>query len=94
MLAYRDHPAHRSLEDPPAVWREGNTRVLDFGATHRAARGKGVRHSKRWLSFSAPAKGQIQLDSGARRAIVEQGKSLLAAGITMMLGWGPSSMYA
>ena len=43
VLAYRDHPVHRSLEEPPAVWREGNTRVLDFGATHRAARGKGVR---------------------------------------------------
>ena len=46
------------------------------------ARGKGVSHYKRWLSYSAPAKGQLQLDSGARRAIVEQGKSLLAAGIT------------
>lgn len=43
VLAYRDHPVHRSLDEPPAVWRDGNTRVLDFGPTHRAARGKGVR---------------------------------------------------
>jgi polyhydroxyalkanoate synthase len=43
VLAYRDHPVRRSLEEPPAVWCEGNTRILDFGATHRAARGKGVR---------------------------------------------------
>jgi glutamate 5-kinase len=50
------------------------------------ARGKGVSHYKRWLSYSAPAKGQVQLDSGAKRAIVEQGKSLLAAGITKCEG--------
>lgn len=50
------------------------------------ARGKGVSHYKRWLSYSAPAKGQIYLDGGARRAIVEQGKSLLAAGIAKCEG--------
>ena len=50
------------------------------------ARGNGVSHSKRWLSFSASAKGEIHLDGGARRAIVEQGKSLLAAGITKCKG--------
>jgi polyhydroxyalkanoate synthase len=43
VLAYRQHPVHRMLEDPPAVWTEGNTRLLDFGTTHRAAREKGAR---------------------------------------------------
>jgi polyhydroxyalkanoate synthase len=43
VLAYRRHPVHRTLEDPPAIWREGNTRVLDFGRTHAAAREKGTR---------------------------------------------------
>ena len=43
VLAYRQHQAHRSLENPPAVWREGNTRLLDYGATHRAARVRGAR---------------------------------------------------
>ena len=38
VLAYRQHPVHRTLENPPAVWSEGNTRLLDYGATHRAAR--------------------------------------------------------
>ena len=38
VLAYRQHPVHRDLENPPAVWSEGNTRLLDYGATHRAAR--------------------------------------------------------
>lgn len=50
------------------------------------ARGKGVSHFKRWLSFSAPARGKIHLDAGAGRAIVQQGKSLLAAGIVRCEG--------
>ena len=43
VLAYREHPVHRTLEDPPAVWSEGNTRLLDYGATHRSARRRGAR---------------------------------------------------
>lgn len=43
VLAYRQHQVHRSLENPPAVWSEGNTRLLDYGATHRAARVRGAR---------------------------------------------------
>jgi glutamate 5-kinase len=46
------------------------------------AQGKAISPFKRWLSFSAQVRGRIQLDEGARRAIVEQGRSLLAAGIT------------
>jgi len=41
--AYRRHPFQRTLENPPAVWSDGNTRLLDYGATHPAARGRGVR---------------------------------------------------
>jgi glutamate 5-kinase len=46
------------------------------------AQGKGISPFKRWLGFSAQVKGRIQLDDGARHAILEKGKSLLAAGIT------------
>lgn len=28
---YRHHPHHRDLADPPVVWREGGTRLLDYG---------------------------------------------------------------
>jgi polyhydroxyalkanoate synthase len=28
---YRAHPYKRELDDPPVVWSEGNTRLLDFG---------------------------------------------------------------
>src|SRR5689334_16787264 len=31
VVAYRRHPFHRALENPPAVWSEGNTRLLDYG---------------------------------------------------------------
>ncbi|HUC63583.1 MAG TPA: alpha/beta fold hydrolase [Alphaproteobacteria bacterium] len=29
---YRHHPYRRDLEDPPAIWAEGTTRLLDYGA--------------------------------------------------------------
>jgi polyhydroxyalkanoate synthase len=43
VLAYRRHPVHRTLDTPPAAWSEGNTRLLDYGATHREARRRGAR---------------------------------------------------
>ena len=43
VLAYRRNAAHRSLETPPAVWSEGSTRVLDYGATSRLSRRRGTR---------------------------------------------------
>ncbi len=30
--AYRRHPYRRDLPEPPVLWREGGTRLLDFGA--------------------------------------------------------------
>ncbi|MEM7443378.1 MAG: alpha/beta fold hydrolase [Pseudomonadota bacterium] len=30
---YRHHPYRRDLDDPPAIWSEGDTRVLDYGAS-------------------------------------------------------------
>ncbi len=32
ILAYRHHDYRRDLSDPPAVWAEGTTRLLDYGA--------------------------------------------------------------
>lgn len=31
ILAYRRHPYRRCLPDPPVVWQEGTTRLLDYG---------------------------------------------------------------
>ena len=33
--AYTDHPYRRPLQDPPVPWRDGATRLLDFGARRR-----------------------------------------------------------
>lgn len=37
--AYRDHAYHRDLPDPPVIWQEGTTRLLDYGTN---AGGKAV----------------------------------------------------
>ena len=43
VLAYQRNDVQRTLIDPPSVWREGNTRLLDYGATNRTARRRGTR---------------------------------------------------
>ena len=35
--AYRRHPYRRRLPDPPTIWQEGTTRLLDYGALGGAA---------------------------------------------------------
>jgi polyhydroxyalkanoate synthase len=32
IAAYRRHPYHRTLPDPPVLWQAGSTRLLDYGA--------------------------------------------------------------
>ncbi|NIA68392.1 alpha/beta fold hydrolase [Pelagibius litoralis] len=36
--AYRHHPYRRRLTDPPVLWSEGSTRLLDYGALAGAAK--------------------------------------------------------
>ncbi len=31
IAAYRRHPWHRQMPDPPSLWQEGSTRLLDYG---------------------------------------------------------------
>lgn len=41
--AYRHHPYRRGLDDPPVIWQEGTSRLLDYGAlpeAKSAGRGK------------------------------------------------------
>lgn len=37
ILAYRRHPYRRALPDPPVVWEQGTTRLLDYGQAGPAA---------------------------------------------------------
>lgn len=41
---------------------------------------------KRWLGFTARPRGTIHIDAGARRAVVELGKSLLLVGVSTVEG--------
>ncbi|MEX2642960.1 MAG: alpha/beta fold hydrolase [Acetobacterales bacterium] len=42
VLAYRSHPYRRRVEPPPAIWQEGTTRLLDYGAASRRRRAGGT----------------------------------------------------
>ena len=50
------------------------------------AKGVNIPAWKRWIGFTIHPKGRLHLDAGAVRAIQEQGKSLLAAGISRVEG--------
>jgi glutamate 5-kinase len=50
------------------------------------AKGKDLPAWKRWIGFTVRPKGRFVLDDGARKAIEQQGKSLLAIGITAVEG--------
>lgn len=50
------------------------------------AQGKSISPRKRWIGFSAQPCGRITIDTGARAAIIEQGRSLLAIGIVAVEG--------
>ncbi len=45
-----------------------------------------LRSKKHWIAFTKSPKGQIVIDHGAEKALVEQGKSLLPSGIKKVKG--------
>jgi glutamate 5-kinase len=48
--------------------------------------GSRIASRKHWLAFTLGARGALVIDEGAARALVERGKSLLAAGIVEVRG--------
>jgi glutamate 5-kinase len=60
---------------------DGTARCTRFGASAAA-----LSHRKRWIAFGRAARGSIEIDEGARTALVTKGKSLLPAGITGITG--------
>jgi glutamate 5-kinase len=48
--------------------------------------GSRLASRKHWLAFTLGARGSLVIDAGAARALVERGKSLLAAGIVEVRG--------
>ena len=54
--------------------------------TRFAAAEKGLSAYKLWLRFGKPVAGTLRVDPGARRALVEDGRSLLAVGVVSCEG--------
>ena len=50
------------------------------------AKGESIPAWKRWIGYSLPPRGRYTLDDGARNAIAQRGRSLLAIGITAVEG--------
>jgi glutamate 5-kinase len=50
------------------------------------ARGHTITARKRWIGYTAKLRGQLVLDAGARRAVEQDGRSLLAIGILKAAG--------
>ena len=50
------------------------------------AKGRTVASRKRWIGWTANARGKLILDEGACRAIESNGKSLLSVGVTSVDG--------
>lgn len=51
-----------------------------------ALKEKSMGSKERWLAFTTRPKGEIAVDAGARRALMEQKKSLLATGVCRVNG--------
>ena len=54
--------------------------------TEVAARPERLTSRKLWIAFAVRASGRVVVDDGARRALVSEGRSLLAAGIREVQG--------
>ncbi len=50
------------------------------------AKGESIPAWKRWIGYSLPPRGRFVLDDGARKAIAQRGRSLLAIGIVAIDG--------
>ncbi len=77
----------------PTVIANGNREnvvsgVLD-GTAPMTVFGKAANsmaHRKRWIAFGKAPRGSVVIDDGAKNALVNQGRSLLAAGVVQVEG--------
>lgn len=81
-----------ALGIPAVIARGRSSRVLprllageDVG-TLFLPEGPRLTHRKGWIAFALKPRGWLQVDRGARRALVEQGRSLLPSGVADLGG--------
>lgn len=77
--------ASAKLEDGPLQAVTGQ-QVGTWVAPHEAR----LSSRKLWIAFGMASRGTVTVDSGAARAIVERGSSLLAVGVTGITGDFPT----
>lgn len=71
--------------DRPHVVRDALEGVAGVGTVIRP-RAERLAARKVWIAFAVGSSGRLHVDAGARRALVERGSSLLAAGVTASEG--------
>jgi glutamate 5-kinase len=54
--------------------------------THFLPRDDRLAARKRWIAFAVPPQGRLTVDAGARKALTENGKSLLPSGVVGVQG--------
>ena len=69
----------------PDVLVDAADGVAGVGTTMTPRPGR-LSARKLWIAFARPSAGSVHVDAGARRALVERGRSLLPAGITKVTG--------
>jgi glutamate 5-kinase len=71
--------------DRPAVLAEAVAGVPGVGTVVRP-RSRRLSARKLWIAFAVASTGRVVVDDGARRALLERGVSLLAAGVVDVQG--------
>ena len=72
--------AHR-----PNVLLDAATEATGVGTLVRA-RAERLNARKLWIAFALPSQGELRVDAGAQRALLDHGGSLLAVGLTSVTG--------
>lgn len=86
ILAYQRHPYRRCLPDPPVVWREGTTRILDYGGGAGGESGAANKAPTVLFVPSLVNRAYI-LDLSERRSLM---RYLAGRGLRpLLLDWGP-----
>jgi len=76
------HVAIADGREPDVLTRLARGETL---GTHFPATVSHVESRKRWI-LAEPARGEVGVDAGAARALIQRGKSLLAVGVTSVKG--------